>query len=404
MYTALHNRTLFFPPAGKLCGSCTGKENLLYYWQDKRLSLPEKRGNIVEICMKDTLRTLRQKKNITQEALANHLGITPQSVGKWERGEGYPDITLLPAIALYFDVTIDELLGVGQVRIEETIASYEKESHRLKNAGDNAANLALWEKAYTEMPNDCRVLFGLMMAINREGIWPCPAEKAERIIGLGEKILENAKDTELREQTVQKLCYTYTSLGDRENALKYANMGGSMFSTREDLRCSALEGEDAVLACQNYLRNLILLANLTATSMIDKAAFSPLEKIEACRFANDLFFRLYSDGNVGFDAHHISYNYSLIAMYYAELQDAENTLTTLEDAARYAVTASHPGEVHYTAPLVNRTVHKPENTTKNYKGNACNMRLKRMEWKEFDFVRDDPRFAKITALLKSHAE
>ena len=40
----------------------------------------------MEICMKDTLRTLRQKKNVTQETLAGHLGITPQSVGKWERG------------------------------------------------------------------------------------------------------------------------------------------------------------------------------------------------------------------------------------------------------------------------------------------------------------------------------
>ena len=40
----------------------------------------------MEISMKDTLRNLRQQKNVTQEALATHLGITPQSVGKWERG------------------------------------------------------------------------------------------------------------------------------------------------------------------------------------------------------------------------------------------------------------------------------------------------------------------------------
>ncbi|MBQ3176677.1 MAG: helix-turn-helix transcriptional regulator [Clostridia bacterium] len=358
----------------------------------------------MEICMKDTLRTLRQKKNVTQETLAGHLGITPQSVGKWERGEGFPDITLLPKIAFYFDVTIDELLGVGQARIEERVAALEAESHRLKNIGDNGACLALWEKAYAEMPNNCRVLFGLMMAINREAVWPCPAEMAERIIGLGERILAEATDTELREQTVQKLCYTYTSIGDRENALKYANMGGSMFSTREDLRCFALEGEDAVLACQNYLRNLILLASLTACSMTDKVSCTPMEKIEACRFANDLFFRLYSDGNLGFDAHQVSYNYSLIALYYAQLQDAENTLTALEDAARYAVTASHTGEVRYTAPMVNRMVHRPENSTKNYTGNACNIRLKRMAWKEFDFVRDTPRFGKVVALLESHAE
>ena len=53
----------------------------------------------MDVNMKDKLRELRKKKNVTQEALANHLGITPQSVGKWERGEGFPDITLLPAIA-----------------------------------------------------------------------------------------------------------------------------------------------------------------------------------------------------------------------------------------------------------------------------------------------------------------
>ena len=76
----------------------------------------------MQINLKDKLRSLRMQKNITQEALANHLGITPQSVGKWERGEGFPDITLLPRIAFYFDITVDELLCVDQVGVEETIA------------------------------------------------------------------------------------------------------------------------------------------------------------------------------------------------------------------------------------------------------------------------------------------
>ena len=72
--------------------------------------------------LKDKLHSLRLQKNITQEVLANHLGIAPQSVGKWERGEGFPDITLLPHIAFYFDITVDELLCVDQVGVEETIA------------------------------------------------------------------------------------------------------------------------------------------------------------------------------------------------------------------------------------------------------------------------------------------
>ena len=144
----------------------------------------------MEVCMKETLRSLRQRKNVTQESLAKHLGITPQSVGKWERGEGFPDITLLPAIALYFGVTVDELLNVDRVRIDEKIKAYQDESHRLKNAGDNEKNRALWENAYAEFPNDCRVLFGLMFALNRDAVYPCPKEDAERIIMLGERILK----------------------------------------------------------------------------------------------------------------------------------------------------------------------------------------------------------------------
>ena len=54
----------------------------------------------MEINLKEKLRSLRQQKNITQEALANHLGITPQSVGKWERGEGFPDISCLRGRAM----------------------------------------------------------------------------------------------------------------------------------------------------------------------------------------------------------------------------------------------------------------------------------------------------------------
>ncbi len=358
----------------------------------------------MEVCMKDTLRGLRQRKNVTQEALASHLGITPQSVGKWERGEGFPDITLLPAIALYFGVTVDELLSVDRARIDEKIKAYQDESHRLKNAGENEKNLALWESAYAEFPNDCRVLFGLMLAINRGGTYPCPKEDAERIIMLGERILAESKDNRLREETVQALCYVYESIGDQENALKYADMGGSMFTTRDDLRSHVLKGEEGMKESQEYIRMLILLAELTAASMVHKVEHTPEEVIAAHKFGIDLWGLLYSDGNVGFEAHDLSRAYAEIAYQYAILKDSEGVLENLEEAARYAVMAATLGEMRYTAPMVNRLVHKPEESTKNYKGNACNLRLKRLEWKVFDFVREDGRFQKIKAKLIKHAE
>ena len=49
--------------------------------------------------LSENLKKYRILKNLTQEDVAGYLGITPQSVSKWERGESYPDITLLPALA-----------------------------------------------------------------------------------------------------------------------------------------------------------------------------------------------------------------------------------------------------------------------------------------------------------------
>lgn len=54
---------------------------------------------------------LRRSKNITQEALAAELGVTAAAVSKWEKGYTLPDILMLCALADYFGVTTDELLG-----------------------------------------------------------------------------------------------------------------------------------------------------------------------------------------------------------------------------------------------------------------------------------------------------
>lgn len=355
----------------------------------------------MEIKMKDTLRALRQQKNVTQEALANHLGITPQSVGKWERGEGFPDITLLPNIALYFGVTIDDLLDVGQARIDEKIKSLEEESHRLKNAGENEKNLELWEKAYAEFPNDCRVMNGLMNAINREAIYPCPADKAERKIELGKRILAESTDQELREDAIQDLCYTYNSIGDKENALKYADMGGNLYTTRADLRASVLDGEEGIKANQQYLLELIQLAAMTASRAADD---TPEAQIYAEKFAIQLWKLLLSDDSIRFYAHAVSYAYSCIARNHACLGDREKTYTSLDEMTRYAVMDAFDEEAPYTAPLVNRLINDPSASTKNFKGNACNMRLSGLKWNCYDFIREEERFKAIVAKLEEFAE
>lgn len=69
-----------------------------------------------------TLQTLRKNRGVTQEQLANHLGVSPQAVSKWENGS-YPDGDLLPQIADYFEVSIDYLYGRAKdnVSIEQQL-------------------------------------------------------------------------------------------------------------------------------------------------------------------------------------------------------------------------------------------------------------------------------------------
>lgn len=64
---------------------------------------------------------LRKDKGIGQQELADVLGVSFQSVSKWETGITMPDITLLPSIAEYFDVSVDELLGLKPLRQQEYV-------------------------------------------------------------------------------------------------------------------------------------------------------------------------------------------------------------------------------------------------------------------------------------------
>jgi len=78
----------------------------------------------------EKIKELRKKSDITQERFAEYLGVTAQAVSKWEVESGYPDIELLPSIANFFDVTIDELMGFDiskkQQKIDSILGDKEK--------------------------------------------------------------------------------------------------------------------------------------------------------------------------------------------------------------------------------------------------------------------------------------
>lgn len=70
------------------------------------------------------IKQIRQEQNITQEQLADSLGITSKAVSQWECDRTAPDISQLPALARFFNVTTDKLLGVDITRKKKRSTRY----------------------------------------------------------------------------------------------------------------------------------------------------------------------------------------------------------------------------------------------------------------------------------------
>lgn len=87
----------------------------------------------------------RKEKGITQEELAAYIGITKASVSKWETGQSYPDITFLPLLASYFNISIDELISYTPQMEQEDIKNL---YHRLAEAFS--------EEPFDEVMMECR--------------------------------------------------------------------------------------------------------------------------------------------------------------------------------------------------------------------------------------------------------
>ena len=84
----------------------------------------------------ENIRKLRIEHGLTQEELADFLGVSFQAVSKWERGDTVPDIYMLPTIAAFFGVTTDHLLCFDQVKMEKDIEKYESLYYELWQKND----------------------------------------------------------------------------------------------------------------------------------------------------------------------------------------------------------------------------------------------------------------------------
>lgn len=193
----------------------------------------------------ENIRRLRRGRDLTQEEMASHLGISFQSVSKWERGEGYPDITMLPALANYFGISLDELFGTGEPGRKsqyDEINDLWKQNHK---AGLHGENVTLMRRSLKTWPNDALLLVQLSASLEKlDGTDEEKRERLKESAALQEQILRYCADSGVRGATMFNICFTYQKLGEHGKALEQAKKLPNLFKARENALIYFLEGEE----------------------------------------------------------------------------------------------------------------------------------------------------------------
>ena len=161
--------------------------------------------NMPKLKISEIILRERRKLNLTQEELANALSVSPQAVSNWERG-GYPDITLLPRLARFFSITVDELIGNDQATMDEDMRAFGKkywDYHYTKSE-----KLALAKEMYIKYPNNFELMHHLGDAIvnQMESI----AENLPLLKEIHQKIMSECTDEEYRCASIHRMCYAAT--------------------------------------------------------------------------------------------------------------------------------------------------------------------------------------------------
>lgn len=192
---------------------------------------------MTELKLAETIVKQRKTRNMTQEELASSLGVTAQAVSHWERG-GYPDITLLPAIANFFEITIDELLGNDDISKEEDIKKF---FHLIREELPNDAmteKLTLCKKYAEKYPKNYdialelgTVIFFSDQEVRKEHL-PLLREQCEKIIA-------GSTDQSYRDSAIRLMC----RVGNDEDFEKWSAMCPEHYSAcrREILELRLVE-------------------------------------------------------------------------------------------------------------------------------------------------------------------
>ena len=156
------------------------------------------------------IKKLRREHGLTQERLAELVGISFQAVSKWENSIALPDITLVPRLARIFGVSIDELFDYSKDKTEDAIMSYVKKSWQLREDDQNAARTVL-EEGLAKYPDNELMLNNLLYTVN----YTADPDETIRIASK----LTDSESSDIRFDALRFLAYAYNAKGDEESAV-----------------------------------------------------------------------------------------------------------------------------------------------------------------------------------------
>ncbi len=215
------------------------------------------------------IKRIRLERNLTQEEVASHLGISFQSISKWERGDGYPDIEMLPAIANYLGISVDELLGVSEQEKKEKYNEINKKWQYNNKNGLHCENVSLMRETLKKFPNDALLLVQLSTSLEKlDGTGDEKEKYLRESIAVQEQIIKYCDDCEVRGATLYNICFAYWKIGERSKAIEQARKLPNLYKSRENALVYFLTGNEKREAAKEALEPLAwgISHHLTALS------------------------------------------------------------------------------------------------------------------------------------------
>ena len=315
--------------------------------------------------LSENLKNLRVSRGFTQEQSAELLGVSKQSVSRWENGVTYPDITLLPALASFYETTVDDLLGNGQEETAKEKDLYFQKRQQAHNKGDLREAYDLSQQLYDRFPNDRAVLNCVMRDSYLMGLHNMDDKRQaylERSVAVSRRFLLLTEDMEERCRAIGNIAVCCKLLHDYEQALEWLNKLPSMWSAIENTALSIYDREtlkddipcslDAVL----HLLDRLIYASLDDRPQAEQLAI--LQKIPA------LYELLFERGDY-------AYYYAFLAKTYlkiAALSGDDAATEMMVCAQRCAEKYDRQTDSRHTSLLFRDQPITPSEWTKSFRG------------------------------------